>query len=44
VVRPTIHGNDAAKEPGGVHAITEKAGNLNLEVKSQNSEVGMSRF
>jgi hypothetical protein len=23
-VRPTIHGNDAANEPGGVHAITEK--------------------
>jgi len=22
VVRPTVHGNDAAKEPGGVHTIT----------------------
>ena len=22
VVRPTVHGNDAAKEPAGVHTIT----------------------
>jgi hypothetical protein len=22
VVRPTVHGNDAAREPGGVHTIT----------------------
>ena len=33
-LRPTIHGNDAAKEPGGVHAITEKVSNLKLEEKT----------
>ena len=26
VVRPTVHGNDAAKEPGGVHTITAPVG------------------